>query len=259
MIPVCRDEISRCPAGTDLTYDYMWKLNFVPARWDSFLPVICLDLYVISLEFSLKPCKNWLGSFYFKAFGTTASPASIFGFIENKFGINWVCYTPSAAVRSPQPENIFLTSEPQLSSISSDLFRILSINETDSSFSTFDGILDADGGTRHKNRLFVTEEAITSLKQRWLIRTQFLFLWIHWRTYGQRIFWSFQINISTTTFCMQENSSQRILLCLKMGLKQSIPLAAYYIQWDSMYVLLRRLLPRCSWKIHPNKWHNRSR
>ena len=87
MIPVCRDEISRCPAGTDLTYDYMWKLNFVPARWDSFLPVICLDLYVISLEFSLKPCKNWLGSFYFKAFGTTASPASIFGFIENKFGI----------------------------------------------------------------------------------------------------------------------------------------------------------------------------
>ena len=32
-------------------YDYMWKLNFVLARRDSFPPGICLDLYAISLNF----------------------------------------------------------------------------------------------------------------------------------------------------------------------------------------------------------------
>ena len=34
-------------------YDYKWKLNFVPARQDSFPPDICLDLYAIFLNFSL--------------------------------------------------------------------------------------------------------------------------------------------------------------------------------------------------------------
>ena len=32
-------------------YDYMWKLNFVTARRDSFPPGICLDLHAISFEF----------------------------------------------------------------------------------------------------------------------------------------------------------------------------------------------------------------
>ena len=33
-------------------YDYMWKLNFVLARWDSFPPGIWLDLHAFSLDFS---------------------------------------------------------------------------------------------------------------------------------------------------------------------------------------------------------------
>ena len=53
MIPVCRDEILPRPAGTDLPYDYMWKLHFFPARRDSFPPGICLALYTISLNYSL--------------------------------------------------------------------------------------------------------------------------------------------------------------------------------------------------------------
>ena len=52
MIPVCWGEISPRPAGTDLTLR-LWKLNFFPARRDSFLPGICLDLCAISLNFSL--------------------------------------------------------------------------------------------------------------------------------------------------------------------------------------------------------------
>ena len=38
MILVCRDEISPRPAGIDPP---MWKINFVPARRDSFAPSIC--------------------------------------------------------------------------------------------------------------------------------------------------------------------------------------------------------------------------
>ena len=34
-------------------YDYMWKLNFVLARRDSFPPGIWLDLHAFSLDFSL--------------------------------------------------------------------------------------------------------------------------------------------------------------------------------------------------------------
>ena len=34
-------------------YDYIWKLNFVPARWDSFPHSTCLDLCAFSLNFSL--------------------------------------------------------------------------------------------------------------------------------------------------------------------------------------------------------------
>ena len=35
-------------------YDYMWKLNFVMARRDSFPPGIWLDLHAFSLDFSLQ-------------------------------------------------------------------------------------------------------------------------------------------------------------------------------------------------------------
>ena len=51
MIPVCRDEISTCTAGQISPYDNMRKLNFVPARLDSFPLGICLDLYAISFNF----------------------------------------------------------------------------------------------------------------------------------------------------------------------------------------------------------------
>ena len=34
-------------------YDYMWKLNFILARRDSFPPGIWLDLHAFSLDFSL--------------------------------------------------------------------------------------------------------------------------------------------------------------------------------------------------------------
>ena len=46
MIPACRDEIS--------PYDYMWKLNFVLARRDSFPPGIWFDLHAfpfVSMSF----------------------------------------------------------------------------------------------------------------------------------------------------------------------------------------------------------------
>ena len=43
--------------GQILPYYYMWKLNFVPARWDCFPPDNCLDLYTISLNISLSPCQ----------------------------------------------------------------------------------------------------------------------------------------------------------------------------------------------------------
>ena len=53
MIPVCLDEISPRPAGTDLTLRLHVEINFVPAWRDSFPPSICLDLCAISLNFSL--------------------------------------------------------------------------------------------------------------------------------------------------------------------------------------------------------------
>ena len=37
-------------------YDYMWKLNFILARRDSFPPAIWLDLHAFSLYFSLWSC-----------------------------------------------------------------------------------------------------------------------------------------------------------------------------------------------------------
>ena len=52
MIPVCRDEVSHRPAGTNLTLRLHVEIKFVPARRDSFPPGICLDLYAISLDFS---------------------------------------------------------------------------------------------------------------------------------------------------------------------------------------------------------------
>ena len=57
MIPVCQDEISPRPAGTDLTLQNMWKLDFVPERRDSFPLSICLDLHAVSLNFPLQPCQ----------------------------------------------------------------------------------------------------------------------------------------------------------------------------------------------------------
>ena len=35
-------------------YNYMWKLNFITARRDSFPPAICLDLQALSLNFFCK-------------------------------------------------------------------------------------------------------------------------------------------------------------------------------------------------------------
>ena len=43
MIPVCWDEISTHPAGTDFTLQLHMEINVVPARWDSFAPCRCLD------------------------------------------------------------------------------------------------------------------------------------------------------------------------------------------------------------------------
>ena len=54
MIPVCRDEISTRPAGAYFTYDYMWKLNLITVRRDSFPSAICLDLQALSLNFFCK-------------------------------------------------------------------------------------------------------------------------------------------------------------------------------------------------------------
>ena len=53
-------------------YDYMWKLNFVPERRDSFSPGICLDLYPFSLIFLCKhvTLQDWkpIGFHWFKTF-----------------------------------------------------------------------------------------------------------------------------------------------------------------------------------------------
>ena len=45
MILVSRTKFQPVQPGQILLYDYMRKLNFISARWDSFLPDICLDLY----------------------------------------------------------------------------------------------------------------------------------------------------------------------------------------------------------------------
>ena len=41
--------------------DYMWKLNFITVRRDSFPPAICLDLQALSLNFFCKhvSLRNW--------------------------------------------------------------------------------------------------------------------------------------------------------------------------------------------------------
>ena len=93
-------------------------------------------------------------------------------------------------------------------------FQILSICETNSSFPPLDQILRADRGVHDQNRLFITEVAITFPWERWSVSVDSL----EERT--QRTFTSFWINISTATFCL-DNCTQRILLCLKMSLKQS--------------------------------------
>ena len=53
MIPVCLDEISPRPAGTDLTLRLHVEIKFRPGKAGQFPPGICLDLYAISLNFSL--------------------------------------------------------------------------------------------------------------------------------------------------------------------------------------------------------------
>ena len=53
MIPVYRDEISPRPAGTDLTLRLHVEIKFRPGKAGQFPPGICLDLYAISLNFSL--------------------------------------------------------------------------------------------------------------------------------------------------------------------------------------------------------------
>ena len=53
MIPVCWDEISPRPAGTDLTLRLHVEIKFRPGKAGQFPPGICLDLYAISLNFSL--------------------------------------------------------------------------------------------------------------------------------------------------------------------------------------------------------------
>lgn len=93
-------------------------------------------------------------------------------------------------------------------------FQILSICETNSSFPPLDQILRADLGVHDQNRLFITEVAITFPWERWSVSVDSL------KERTQRTFTSFWINISTATFCL-DNCTQRILLCLKMSLKQS--------------------------------------
>lgn len=93
-------------------------------------------------------------------------------------------------------------------------FQILSICETNSSFPPLDQILRADRGVHDQNRLFITEVAITFPWERWSVSVDSL------KERTQRTFTSFWINISTATFCL-DNCTQRILLCLKMSLKQS--------------------------------------
>ena len=53
MIPVYRDEISPRPAETDLTLRLHVEIKFRPGKAGQFPPRICLDLYAISLNFSL--------------------------------------------------------------------------------------------------------------------------------------------------------------------------------------------------------------
>ena len=53
MIPVCRDEISTSSVGTDLTLRFHGEIKFRPGKAGQFPPGICLDLYAISLNFSL--------------------------------------------------------------------------------------------------------------------------------------------------------------------------------------------------------------
>ena len=46
----------------------------------------------------------------------------------------WLWYTASEATRSPQIDDLFPTSEAKVSFLSSHIFRVLSINKTDSFF-----------------------------------------------------------------------------------------------------------------------------
>ena len=57
MIPVCRDEISARPAGTDFTLRLHVEIKFRPARRDSFPLGLSLDLHAFSLNFSLWACQ----------------------------------------------------------------------------------------------------------------------------------------------------------------------------------------------------------
>ena len=53
MIPVAGMKYQLVHHGEILTCNYMGKLNFIPARRDSFPLGICLDLYRFSFNISL--------------------------------------------------------------------------------------------------------------------------------------------------------------------------------------------------------------
>ena len=44
--------------GQASIYDHMGKSNFIPARWESFPPGICLDLFTFYFSFLLKALLN---------------------------------------------------------------------------------------------------------------------------------------------------------------------------------------------------------
>ena len=53
MIPVCRNEILACPAGTDFILRLHGESNFISARQDSFPTSICLEMFTFSFNFPL--------------------------------------------------------------------------------------------------------------------------------------------------------------------------------------------------------------
>ena len=97
---------------------------------------ISLSFYHIFISFILQPTTHFIeGSLHFRTLRSTRSFVCVLGLFKINWAWQWLWYTASEATRSAHINNLFRTPETKVSFLSSNFFRILSINKTDSSFS----------------------------------------------------------------------------------------------------------------------------